>query len=423
MPNETNNVEVPASKNENKEKKALVKHKKALQKRPNPFLYYPAARIYARLLCKFKFNMVESGERVKGPALLISNHTSNDDYKFIAAAVRPARITFLVTYHFFTFKKLAPWLKAIGAIPKYQFTTDLEAMRKIQYVVQKEKGVVYIAPEGTIYGSGHLGYISPAIAKMVRFLKVPVYACKIEGAGLGNAKWSVHKHKGKVSIQTKKIIDGAESTTLTTDQIMERITSYLTYNEFDFQKRENFKIKGDDKALGFETMYYKCPSCGSEFKLRTEGNDVYCPECGARATFQDDFTFKWAGDKQYFENYSQWYDWQYDAVKKEVEKPDFKMEAEVDYGIDRPGVDNYVKVGHGVLTFTHDGWDYNGTYMDRQIHEHDDPLTVFIATLKAGKHFELPNRDGHNRVFYPEDGNTSMKWHLASLALSESLKQ
>ena len=408
---------------DNKKTTALAEQKKRIQKKPNPLLYIPVARIYARLMCKLKFNLVESGERVKGPALLISNHTSNDDYKFIAAAVRPARINFLVTYHFFTFKKFAPWLRAIGAIPKYQFSTDLEAMRKIQYVIQKEKGVVYIAPEGTVYGSGHLGYISPAIAKMIRFLNAPVYACRIEGAGLGNAKWSTYKHEGKVSIHTEKIIDADESTSLSKDEIMDRIISYLAYNEFDFQKREHVTVAGNDKAVGFETMFYKCPCCGSEFKLKSEGNDVYCTECGARATFQDDFTFKWSTKKQYFENYSQWYDWQYQSVKDEVAKPDFKMEAEVDYGIDQPGVDNYIKVGHGKLTFTHEGWDYVGTYKDQQIHEHDDPLSVFIVTLKAGKHFELPNRDGHNRVFYPENGIESMKWHLASLALSESLKQ
>ena len=408
---------------DNKKTTALAEQKKRIQKKPNPLLYIPVARIYARIMCRLKFNLVESGERVKGPALLISNHTSNDDYKFIAAAVRPARINFLVTYHFFTFKKFAPWLRAIGAIPKYQFTTDLEAMRKIQYVIQKEKGVVYIAPEGTVYGSGHLGYISPAIAKMIRFLKAPVYACRIEGAGLGNAKWSTYKHKGKVSIHTEKIIDADESTSLSKDEIMDRITGYLTYNEFDFQKREHVTVAGNDKAVGFETMFYKCPCCGSEFKLKSEGNDVWCTECGARATFRDDFTFRWSTEKQYFENYSQWYDWQYQSVKDEVAKPDFKMEAEVDYGIDQPGVDNYIKVGHGTLTFTHNGWDYVGSFMDRQIQEHDDPLSVFLATLKAGHHFELPNRDGHNRVFYPKDGNTSMKWHLASLALSESLKQ
>ncbi len=404
------------------EKSKKAKKQPVLQKRPNALLYFLGARIYAPLMCRRKFNLVSSGERVKGPALIISNHTSNHDYKFIGCAVKPARISFLVTYHFFTFKKFAFWLKAIGAIPKYQFTTDLEAMRKIQYVVQKQKGTVYIAPEGTVYASGHLGFISPAIAKMVRFLKVPVYACKIEGAGLGNAKWSTHTHKGKVSIETHKIIDAEESTSLSKDEIMDRIITALTYSEFEFQKREHVLVEGNDKALGFETMFYKCPCCGSEFTLSTEGNDVRCSKCGTIATFQDDFTFKWNTEKQYFENYSQWYDWQYEKILEEVKKPDFKLEDEVDYEIDEPGVDQYVKVGHGVMTFSHDGWDYKGTYRDREFEEHDDPRTVFIATLTVGKHFQLPNRDGHSRAYAPANPLTSMKWHLASRAMSEFLQ-
>lgn len=404
------------------EKSKKAKKQPVLQKRPNALLYFLGARIYAPLMCRRKFNLTTSGERVKGPALIISNHTSNHDYKFIGCAVKPARISFLVTYHFFTFKKFAFWLKAIGAIPKYQFTTDLEAMRKIQYVVQKQKGTVYIAPEGTVYASGHLGFISPAIAKMIRFLKVPVYACKIEGAGLGNAKWSTHTHRGKVSIQTHKIIDTDETTSLSRDEIMERINTALAYSEFEYQKREHVLVEGNDKALGFETMFYKCPYCGSEFTLSTDGNDVKCSNCGTVATFQDDFTFKWNTEKQYFENYSQWYDWQYEKILEEVKQPDFKLEDEVDYEIDEPGVDQYVKVGHGVMTFSHDGWDYKGTYRDREFEEHDEPRSVFIATLTVGKHFQLPNRDGHSRAYAPANPLTSMKWHLASRAMSEILQ-
>ncbi len=403
----------------------IVKKKKTkgkvLQRKPLSILYYPAVWIYGKLICKRKFNLECTGERVNGPALIVSNHTSNHDYKFIATAIRPARINFLVTYHFFTFKKLAFWLKIIGAIPKYQFATDLEAMKKIQYVVQKQKGSVYIAPEGTVYSSGHLGYMSPAIAKMIRFLRVPVYACKIEGAGLGNAKWSKTTHTGKVHIDTRRIISAEETRSLDKDQIMARLTDALSYDEFEFGRREHVTVKGDDKAEGFETMFYRCPCCNSEFNIRSKGNDVFCTKCGAKATIQDDFTFKWEGDRQYFENYSQWYDWQYQHVMEEVKDPNFCMKDEMDYGIDQPGVDNYVKVGHGTLTFSHEGWDYEGTYKDQDIHEHDDPRSVFLATLKVGLHIELPVRDGHNRVFYPKDGNTSMKWHLASRAMSELL--
>ena len=395
-----------------------------LQKRPAPLLYF-GARLYLKIANRLQYNLHASGEKVKGPALLISNHTSNADYKFIASAVKPARISFLGTYHWFTFKKLAFWLKRIGAIPKYQFTTDLEAMKKIRYVIRDKKGVVYIAPEGTVYASGHLGYISPAIAKMVKFLKVPVYASKIQGAGLGNAKWSAKPHKGLVHIDTHLILSAEEVQTLSKEQILQRIITSLSYNEFNFQKRFNVRVPGPDKALGFETMFYKCPVCHSEFTLSTSGNNITCSCCGFTATIQDDFTFKWTASNkktypnaQYFENYSQWYDWQLDEMKKEVSNPNFKLSEEVEYGYDEPGVDNYVKVGKGIMTLTHNGWDYVGTFKDEQVCEHDDPQAVFLATLKVGLHFELPYRFGRCRVFYPKNGLHSMKWHLASLAMS-----
>ena len=389
-----------------------------LQKRPDPLLYW-GARLYLGITNRIQYNLHSSGEKVKGPALLISNHTSNADYKFIASEVKPARISFLGTYHWFTFKKLAFWLKRIGAIPKYQFTTDLESLKKIRYVIRDQKGVVYIAPEGTVYSSGHLGYISPAIAKMIKFLKVPVYASKIQGAGLGNAKWSKKPHRGLVNIDTHLILSAEEVQNLTKEQIMERIISKLTYNEFEFQKKFNVKVPGEDKAEGFETMFYKCPICKSEFTISSSGNDITCSCCKSKATIDKDFTFKWnLENPMCFENYSQWYDWQLEEMKKEVADPNFKLSEEVEYGYDEPGVDNYVKVGKGLMTFTHSGWNYVGTFKDEQVCEHDDPQAVFLATLKVGLHFELPYRFGRCRVFYPQNGLHSMKWHLASLAMS-----
>jgi len=398
--------------NENQRKKSVI------QKKPNPILYW-GAREYINISNKLKFNLTATGDRVHGPALVLSNHASNHDYKFIAGSVRPARISFLATYHWFTFKKLAFWLKAIGAIPKYQFATDLESLKKIKYIVQQKKGVVYVAPEGTVYSSGHLGYISPSIAKMIRYLKVPVYTSKILGAGLGNAKWSLHPHKGKVNVETHLLLTAEESKSLSSDEIMKRLTKALTYNEFDFQKQNNVLVEGLDKAEGFETMFYKCPVCGKEFTIKATGNDIKCTSCGAKATIQDDFTFKWnRNSKLCFENYSQWYDWQLEEMKKAVAKPNFKLSEEVEYGYDEPGVDNYVKVGKGTMTLTHNGWDYVGTFKGENVHEHDDPKQVFLATLKIGLHFELPYRFGRCRVFYPKNGLHSMRWHLASLAMS-----
>lgn len=402
-------------------KKKKTKEKK-LQKKPNALVYYVAG-IFFSLMIRIQFNLHTKGKRPKGPAIILSNHTSNHDYKFIAAALWPRRVTFVATYHWFTFKTLGFWLRTMGAIPKYQFATDMASMKKIRYVLDKNKGMVFIAPEGTVYAEGRLGFISPSIAKTIKIFGVPVYASRIEGAGLGNAKWSTSTHKGRVDVETSLIISKEETKSLTVSQIMDRINSSLSYDEFEYQKRMGVKIKGDDKLEGFDTMFYKCPKCGKEFTLTSHGNTVECSSCGAKATLNDSFRFEWEGG-DFFDNYSEWYHWQLEEVKKEIREPDFKMEEEMDYGTDESGIDNYVKVGRGTLTFTRSGWDYKGSFKGEEITDHDDCENVFLATLKIGKHIELPFKNGHCRVFYPiENGKTSMKWHLASRAMSEVLEE
>ncbi len=398
----------------------MKKKKEKLIRKPSGFLYWVVVGIY-QLYIKIRFNLHHSGVPVKGPALILSNHTSNQDYKFIAASHWPRRITFVGTYHWFTFKKLNFWLRHMGVIPKYQFAPDMASMKMIRYALDKNKGLVFIAPEGTVYASGTLGYISPSIAKTIKVFKTAVYASKIEGAGLGNAKWSLHTHRGRTDVTTSLIITKEEAVTLSVDEIMDRIVKALSYNEYDYQKEHNVKVKGNDLLDGFDTMFYKCPSCSKEFTLSSKGNRVSCSACGAEAELDETFRFNWnKKNKKLFSDYVSWYNWQYEEVKKEAEKSDFLLEEEVEYAIDKLGVDNYIKVGKGIMRLTHSGWDYKGTYRGEEIEEHDDIKDVFLATLKIGLHFELPFKNGHCRVFYPtQNGKTSMKWHLASRAVTE----
>lgn len=398
----------------------MKKKKEKLIRKPSGFLYWVVVGIY-QLYIKIRFNLHHSGVPVKGPALILSNHTSNQDYKFIAASHWPRRITFVGTYHWFTFKKLNFWLRHMGVIPKYQFAPDMASMKMIRYALDKNKGLVFIAPEGTVYASGTLGYISPSIAKTIKVFKTAVYASKIEGAGLGNAKWSLHTHRGRTDVTTSLIITKEEAVTLSVDEIMDRIVKALSYNEYDYQKEHNVKVKGNDLLDGFDTMFYKCPSCSKEFTLSSKGNRVSCSACSAEAELDETFRFNWnKKNKKLFSDYVSWYNWQYEEVKKEAEKSDFLLEEEVEYAIDKLGVDNYIKVGKGIMRLTHSGWDYKGTYRGEEIEEHDDIKDVFLATLKIGLHFELPFKNGHCRVFYPtQNGKTSMKWHLASRAVTE----
>ena len=408
----------------------MKKEKQKKQKRPNPILYFIFSSII-RIYNHIKVKLELRGERPKGPCLILANHNSSFDWQFIISACGFRRVTFMISNRFFVLKGIGAFLRMLSMIPKHQFAADLTSMRKVKEVSERG-GIIYIAPEGTVYASGRLGFISVSTAKFVKFLKIPVYATKIEGASLGSAKWSKKRHRNKVRLTTTLLLTKEDVLSLSKEEILQKINDALNYDEYSFAKEENIRIKGDDLAEGFERMFYKCPVCGEEFRVSSAGSDVVCSACGSKATIGSDFRFRWELGPNYkekqvyiqkeYDNFTAWYEYQLSEVKKEILSPDFKLEDEVEFATDVAGSRDFVKVGKGVMTLSRSGWDYRGTFNGKPFADHDDLPAVFLATLSAGKFFELPYKDGRCRVYYTKNGNKAMKWHLASRAISELLE-
>jgi 1-acyl-sn-glycerol-3-phosphate acyltransferase/transcription elongation factor Elf1 len=393
-------------------------------KRP-PILLYWLAMLVISPMCRFKFGMrVVKNCRIERPALILTNHASNFDYLFIGAACFPLRISFLATYYWFTFKKLRPWLRFMGVIQKYQFATDLTAMKKLKYVIQEKNGATFIAPEGTIYADGKSGYVGDAVVKIVKFLKVPVYTIKIEGAGLGHGKWQkVQQKDSKVLLTIDKLLDNNDVKTLPSKEIYERIVEAIKFDDFEFQKRTGVQICGARKAEGLDDLLYKCPRCQKEFVLSTRGNTISCSNCRLEAQINESFRFDWPEGKKWFDNYSEWFDYQYDSLYQQMKaNPDFSMSAKVRYRVDIVDTDGYNDAGEGILTLSlKDGWTYDGMLLGRHVVEHDNLSAVPVAIMKMGCHIELPFK-GHSRCFhFIEDGRYSQKWHIASRIITEKL--
>jgi len=393
------------------------------ERKPLGCLYFFAG-LYQMILTKIKFNTKIKRCRVKKPAIILSNHSSNHDYKFIEAAVWPKRINFLSTYYWFTFEHLRPWLQRIGAIPKLQFTTDINAIRKMRWVLKKNKGIIYIAPEGTVYANGHLCYISPAIIKIIRNFGVNVYSTTIKGASISCGKWEKVPAKGLVEIEMKPLFKANEIETLSDDELYNGIINALDYNEFDFQEEKGFKIKGDHKAEGIDDLLFICPKCKKEFTLSATGDEITCSNCGFKTTINDDFHFVYDKGEKYFENYALWYDWQLEKYYKIIKESGWSFTDKVDYYIDIKDTDGYVKGGTGTLTVDEKGWTYKGTLKGKEVVEKDDLKSVFVAIMKMGQHIELPYKDGHSRCFcFTENGKYSIKWHVISRAINKVLRE
>ena len=75
------------------------------------------------------------------------------------------------------------------------------------------------------------------------------------------------------------------------------------------------RFKGKNLAKGLESALFICPSCKKIGELKSDTDRFFC-SCGMNTVYNEYGFFK---DGRPFNNYTDWYDWQSDELKKRVE--------------------------------------------------------------------------------------------------------
>lgn len=193
-------------------------------------------------------------------------------------------------------------------IPKSKSLRDVGAIRAMKQVVN-EGGNVAIFPEGNRTYSGRTETIDPAIAKLIRFLKVPVILYNLEGGYGVMPRWGQKIAKGKYLGKVKRIIDPSEYESLSDEEIYEIIKNELFVDDTTL----NIKVKGKRRAEYIERLLYICPDCGiSEFE--SHGNNFKCKKCGKEYQYNEDLTISGIGFESKFKYAKEWYDFQCDYI-------------------------------------------------------------------------------------------------------------
>lgn len=378
--------------------------KKQIQKKPNIILYL----IFGALLwcyCKIKYKL-KSNKVVlpKEGALILANHQSSLDAFILMASLFPQRLNTVAAYYFFMGKPLRFFLKFMGSIPKYQFSSDYNCTKKMVSVI-KNNGYLALMPEGTVPMTGKMEYLAPSIASLIKLLKVDVYSCNIEGSSLVFPKWAKHNKSGKVTATTQLLFKKEELRSLTNEQILEKLHVALAYDDFKFAKENNLTFKGKAKAEGLENLIHICPHCLNQGSIKTKGDKIYCSHCGLEAELDNKMQLNFNGEK-YFENFNQWYVFQENIYKKEVSKDDFCLKDTVKFLSDVKNNSSYECLGNGELVLNKEGF----TYKDEKRELFYPIEKVPMVVIDTGKNFELPYDNGII-CFEPTDKTKIMKWY------------
>lgn len=398
-----------------KDDRHLNSKQKYAVRKPFGLLFYPAgflARIYFRLVFKHKTDK-EAIKALDPPYLVVANHSCWLDYMISAVSMFPVRMNYVGAYNLFRDKVLSGVFTLMGVISKYQFSNDLAAVKKMKSVIQRG-GVVAIYPNGCLSNEGRPGgFAASGIAKLAKFLNVPVIALHTKGGYLTRPRWTKKARRGVLETTVKPILTVEQIRELSKEQIYHIILEALDFDDYKWQRERMIPFKGKDLAAGVEYVLYKCPRCSGEFTLRSEGDRLYCTECHNSVRMDKYLLFKPENkDSVYFDGIDKWFDFQKDHLDKELEAPEFKLSASTELLCAEPGKFGYQHLGNGIVSLTRDSISYTGSVKGEEKTLTFPMKNIPMIPYAAGEYIEIAKEADISRFVF-DDLRQQIKWVMA----------
>lgn len=324
---------------------------------------------------RFKFEEIGMEKLGKNePAFYLMNHSSFIDLEIAATVMYPKPFNIVATTDAFFGKD---WLmRQIGCISTKKFCTDTTLVRDILHAVKKLKSNVIMFPEAGYSLDGTTTTLSDTLGKCVKMLGIPLVMIKTYGAFSRDPVYNnLQRRKVKVSATVEYLLSSEQIKEMPPEEIQKIIDEQFSFDSFKWQKENNIKISEGFRADGLERLLYKCPICGSESATRGRGIHLTCETCGAKYEL-DEYGELVAldGTKEAFSHIPDWYKWEREEVRKEIEAGAYKIDTPVDIwiSVDTKGV---YGVGDGRLVHTKEGFkltsdDGEINYEQKPLHSH-----------------------------------------------------
>ena len=256
----------------------------------------------------YHIDVVPFREQGNRPYLILMNHQTPFDQFFVAIAFRGA-VYYMATEDIFSLGWLSTALRwLVAPIPIRKQTTDVQAVMNCLRIA-REGGTIAIAPEGNRTYSGRTEYMNPAIAGLIKKLKLPVALFRIEGGYGVEPRWSDVRRKGRMKAYVSRVIEPEEIAAMTKEELYRAVQEGLDVREDCLSGEFHHK----KSAEYLERAVYVCPFCGlAEF--HSEGDLVTCKSCARQVRYLPTKELEGVGFDFPFPFFYQWYEYQKDYV-------------------------------------------------------------------------------------------------------------
>lgn len=299
---------------------------------------------------------------LKPPYLLLCNHNAFMDFKVATRAIFPYRANYVVAIDGFIGREQL--LRDIGCICKRKFTNDITLVRQLKQVI-RNGNIAVIYPEARYSLCGTTAVLPASLGKLCKLLDVPVAVLICHGHHINSPFWNLHERGvAPTEAEFTLLYTAEEIREKTADEVNEKILAAFQYDEYTWQKERNIRVTWPKRAEGLHKVLYQCPSCRTEFRMRSAGAKIYCDVCGKSWTMAETGELSADRGETEFSHIPDWYEWERENVRKEVENGSYST-GELPVHVDSlPNAKKFIHLGEGIMIHDGNGFTVRGTDAD-----------------------------------------------------------
>ncbi|MCR4617998.1 MAG: hypothetical protein K5669_07420 [Lachnospiraceae bacterium] len=361
---------------------SIKREKHISPKRQSYFLRKLIKFLSKKELKETNFKYVTDGMDKLGkdePCLILMNHSSFTDLQIIGTLFANRQYHIVCTSDGLVGK--AGLMRRVGCIPTAKFVIDSTLVRDMKYTFDKLKSSIVMYPEASYSFDGTQTPLPKSISKCLKIMNVPVVIVKTEGAFLRDPLYNnLQKRKADVKATVKYLFSKEDIKKKSNEEIFETLSKELSYDHFKAQHEANICVNEHFRADGLHRVLYKCPCCKTEGSMVGKGVTITCKECGKVYTLEENGTLSvrqsgqpdsvknrtGKGDSDFsgvdvceFKYVTDWYAWERECVKKELEEGTYLLDTEVEIKmlVDTKSI---YSVGSGRLKHSKEGFELTG---------------------------------------------------------------
>lgn len=350
------------------------KHRDPLK--PNYALQTLIQALSLPTLWKTGFTCQKHGfEKLKGnePILILMNHSSFTDMKLASGIFYPRKYGIVTTSD--AFVGMEPLMRLVGCIPTQKFVNDITLIKDMEYLLKQKKTSVLMYPEASYSFDGRATALPRKMGVLLKKLGVPVVTVITQGAFARDPLYNgLQLRKVKVRADARVLFTPEELKTMSVAQLDAALDAQFSFDNFRYQQESGMIIDAPFRADGLNRILFRCPHCGAEGQTEGKGIHWRCLACGKEyALTEHGFLEATDGDTR-FDHVPDWYAWQRQEVRRELEAGTYRLDREVEIGmmVDYKAI---YMVGQGRLT--HDSQGFHLTGCDGRLDYTQGPLANY----------------------------------------------